>query len=91
MNTGISILIVFWLLYSVLTIYGVAKFPAYELGLKVQEVLLVLLLPIFGSYLANRNMGHRFSEAAKRDLTYELPWWANLTFGTTNSSDFDDD
>lgn len=91
MNPGILILIVLWLLYSLLTIYGIVKFPAYDFNSKVQEILLVLALPIYGSYLANRNMGHRLSEAAKKDIAYELPWWSNLTFGAPNSSDFEDD
>ena len=91
MNPGIMIFLVFWGFYSVLTIRGVMGFPAYDLSLKIEKVFIVLAIPIYGAYLANKDMGYRFTEAAKKDIAYELPWWSNITFGSPSSSDFDDD
>jgi len=91
MSPAILIPVVIWLLYSLLTIYGIMKFPAYDFSQKASEVLLVVVIPFYGAYLANKNMGHRLSDAAKRDIAYELPWWANLGFRPPNESDFDDD
>lgn len=83
-------LAIFWAIYSGLTIYGIMKFPAYSASGKASEILWVLVIPILGAYLANRNMGHKIDEAAKADIAFELPWWASTGFRSIGS-DVEDD
>ncbi len=73
---GTSLLV--WFLYSALTMYGALQFPAFSVRDKFKSLFMIWCIPFIGSYLVNRNMGHRIDEAAKVDLWYELPWWASI-------------
>ena len=91
MNIGLSSLMAFWLLYSAVTIYGIVRFPAYDAIEKTKRIVIVVCIPIYGAYLTNKNMKHRFSEAAKKDAAYELQWWCSLTLPRSSSTELEDD
>jgi hypothetical protein len=88
MNSWIVGMITMWAIYSWLTIYGMLKYPLFTKSEKYKALVMVLLVPFFGAYHVNHDMGYRLTEESKQDLAYELPWWASIGMRSIN---YDDD
>lgn len=73
-NSVFLIVISVFIIYSLLTIYGILRFSGFTRKEKALELFRTAVIPGYGAYIANKKMRYRITEERMRGAAYELYW-----------------